>query len=143
ADRAEDDQRRHPHPRTLRILSRVNEDRASRYHRLKRQASIASLLWSISVLGGLLATGSSLAMRTTAESLAARGGASSFPTGAVLIYVVFLTALNEIGGLPIAFYSGFVVERRYGLSTERVLGWLRDQAKAGAIGLVLASGGIG
>jgi len=34
------------------------------------------------------------------------------------------------------------VERRYGLSTEPVRGWLRDQTKAFAIGLVLASGGI-
>src|SRR5439155_26613902 len=143
ADRVEDDERRHPHSRTLRILSRVNEDRASRYHRLKRQASLGSLLWSIGLLGGLLATGLSLSMRTAAESLAPRGGAPASPTVSAVIYLLFLAALNEIGGLPIAFYSGFVVERRYGLSTERVLGWLRDQAKAGAIGLVLASGGIG
>jgi STE24 endopeptidase len=121
----------------------VNEDRASRYHRLKRQASLGSLLWSIGLLGGLLATGLSLSMRTAAESLAARGGAPASPTISALIYLWFLAALHEVGGLPIAFYSGFVVERRYGLSTERFRGWLRDQTKAFAIGLLLASGGIG
>src|SRR5438034_6518537 len=81
-------------------------------------------------------------MRTAAESLAARGGAPASPTVSALIYLLFLAVLNEIGGLPIAFYSGFVVERRYGLSTERFRGWLRDQTKAFAIGLLLASGGI-
>jgi STE24 endopeptidase len=118
----------------------VNEDRASRYHRLKRQASLGSLAWSIGLLGGLLATGLSLSMRTAAESLGSRAGAPSSPTVSVLIYVLFLCGLNEIGSLPIAFYSGFVVERRYGLSTERFVAWLLDQGKAFAIGLVLACG---
>ncbi len=81
-------------------------------------------------------------MRTAAESIAARAGAPASPTISALMYVVFLSALHEIGSLPIAFYSGFVVERRYGLSTERFGGWLRDQGKAFAIGLVLASAGV-
>jgi len=40
----------------------VNEDKASRYHRLKRQASIASVLWGVLLLGGLTATGWSAAL---------------------------------------------------------------------------------
>jgi len=53
-------------------------------------------------------------------------------------YVTLLMLINEIGGIPIAFYAGFLLERRYGLSTERFSAWLRDQVKALAIGLVLA-----
>ena len=36
--------------------------------------------------------------------------------------------LNEIGSLPLAFYSGFVLERRYGLSNES-LGALGDATR--------------
>ena len=32
----------------------MNEDRATRYQRLKRQASLASLMWGVAFLGGLL-----------------------------------------------------------------------------------------
>jgi STE24 endopeptidase len=56
----------------------------------------------------------------------------------VIIYVGLLMLINEIGGIPIAWYAGFLLERRYGLSTERLAAWLRDQVKALAIGLMLA-----
>jgi STE24 endopeptidase len=120
----------------------VNEDRASRYHRLKRQASLASLAWGVALLGGLVWSGLSLMLRSLAEALAARIGAPASPTVVALAYVLFLSLLNEAGSLPIAFYSGFAVERRYGLSNERFGGWLFDQVKAFAIGLLLASGGV-
>src|SRR5262249_34337608 len=42
--------------------------------------------------------------------------------------------------LPLAFYSGFLLERRYGLSNETFGGWLLDQAKSFAIGIVLGGG---
>ena len=31
---------------------------------------------------------------------------------------LLLLLLNEIGSLPLGFYSGYVLERRYGLSNE-------------------------
>ncbi len=122
----------------------MNEDKATRYHRLKRQATAVSLLWGVALLGGLLWSGLTLTLRDSAEAFVTRAGTSAAwvtPLAAVL-YVVLLSLLNEIGSLPIAFYSGFVLERRYALSNERFRGWLRDQAKAFAIGLVLASGSV-
>jgi STE24 endopeptidase len=65
------------------------------------------------------------------------------PGGIVLCYVVFLSLLNEVGSLPLSFYSGFVLEKRYDLSNETFGGWLRDQAKSFGIGLVLAGGAAG
>ena len=41
----------------------MNEDRATRYHRLKRRAELASLAWSIVLLSGLMLTGISASMR--------------------------------------------------------------------------------
>ncbi len=107
----------------------MNEDRSSRYHRLKRQAGILSVAWSLVLLAGLLVTGASLAMRDLA-------GASAF---AIVVYVGLLLILNEVGSLPLAFYSGFLLERRYGLSSEPLGRWLVDQVKSFAIGLLLSS----
>jgi STE24 endopeptidase len=120
----------------------VNEDRSARYHRLRRQAAVASLLWTTVLLGGLLWSGGSLTLRRFAESIAAAAGLSaSLPVTSVVVYVCLLMLVNEIGGAPVAFYAGYVLEHRYNLSNERVGAWLRDQAKSLAIGLTLASGG--
>ena len=43
--------------------------------------------------------------------------------------------------MPLAFYSEFLLERRYGLSNETLRTWLRDRGKAFAVGLVLGGGG--
>ena len=32
----------------------MNEDKATRYQRLKRQASVASLVWGVALVGGVL-----------------------------------------------------------------------------------------
>ncbi|MGH9139510.1 MAG: M48 family metallopeptidase [Vicinamibacterales bacterium] len=118
----------------------MNEDKASRYHRLKRQASIASVLWGVLLLGGLTASGWSATLRGAAEALAGRAAPSSWGTVAtVLFFVAFLSCLNELAGLPLAFYSGFYLERQYELSKETPRRWLADQAKSFAIGLILAA----
>ena len=107
----------------------MNEDRASRYQRLKRQASVVSLCWTLAFLLALLFTGGSIAIRRVAGN-----GSSAIP-----IYVAIVLLLNELGALPLSFYSGYVLERRYGLSRESFRRWLVDQVKSFAIGLVLAS----
>lgn len=118
----------------------MNEDRASRYHRLKRRASIVSLAWTVVLLGGLLWTGASVALRDAAESIAGRFAAGpSVAALALLVYVFLLLVISEIGGLVPGFYSGFVIERRYGLSNETFGGWLIDQAKSFVVGLMVAS----
>jgi STE24 endopeptidase len=119
----------------------VNEDKATRYNRLKRQAGIVSLLLSALLLAGLVAAGWSGALRDAAEDGAARFAPDAIHAAAtVLVYVVLLSAINEAIGAPLAFYGGFLLERRYGLSNETVGSWLRDRAKSFAIGLVLGGG---
>jgi STE24 endopeptidase len=110
----------------------LNEDKATRYHRLKRQASIVSLIWSALLLGGLLATGWSGALRDAALKL--------IPRAPVIGYVCLLTIVNEIGSLPIAFYSGFFLERRYDLSNERLGTWCVDRLKSLLVGLAIGAG---
>jgi STE24 endopeptidase len=119
----------------------VNEDKASRYHRRKRQASVVSLLWSVALLAGLTATGASVGLRDLAERAAGRLFPAAWHAPATVLGFVFaLSVLNEIIALPLGFYSGFHLERQYELSKETLGGWFRDQAKSFAIGLVLAVG---
>jgi STE24 endopeptidase len=118
----------------------VNEDRAARYQRLKRRAGVASLAWTVVILAGLLWTGLSVALGTVAEgwaSFAPRGWADAM---AVVVYVIGLSLIGEIASLPFAFYGGFVLEHRYGLSNERIDGWLKDQVKSLAISVLLGVG---
>src|SRR5262245_48099053 len=116
----------------------MNEDQASRYHRRKRQVAVASLAWSALLLGFLpspAATGAGAVMRDVAEAAAVRVSPSALaPTVTVFTYVLLLSIVNEIGGAPLAFYSGYVLERRYDLSSESFAGWVRDQVKAFAVG---------
>jgi Zn-dependent protease with chaperone function len=122
----------------------VNEDRASRYHRRKRQASVGAVVWSIVLLALLLASGGSMLMREAAEAVSARLAPTAWqPSFAVLLYVVLLSAVNELGSLPLNFYSGYILEHRYELSTETVRGWLLDQLKAFGLGTVLGCGAAG
>jgi Zn-dependent protease with chaperone function len=118
----------------------MNEDKASRYHRLKRQAQVASLAWGVALLVGLLVTGLTLRLRAVAN-LAAPGSPESVPAhvAGTIVFVILLSLLNEVGSLPLAFYSGFLLERRYGLSTEGLPAWFRDQAKSFALGLALSA----
>jgi Zn-dependent protease with chaperone function len=121
----------------------VNEDKAARYHRLKRQVSVASLAWRVVLLAGLQWSGLSLALRSRAESVALQAaGPAWVPEVSILVYVLVLTILNELGSVPLGFYGGFFLERRYGLSNERFRGWLRDRVKAFGLYLLLASVGI-
>jgi STE24 endopeptidase len=118
----------------------VNEDKATRYHRLKRSASVVSMLWGALLLGGLAVTGASAGLRDTADRLAAIVPASWHEAATVLFFVLLLLLLNEIVSLPLGFYSGYYLERQYELSRETLGGWLADQAKSFGIGAILAAG---
>jgi STE24 endopeptidase len=52
-----------------------------------------------------------------------------------------LAGLAEVVQLPIAFYQGVTLERRYELSTQSVQAWWYQRVKANGVGLVVAAGG--
>jgi Zn-dependent protease with chaperone function len=52
-----------------------------------------------------------------------------------------LSLLFDLAALPFSLYQGYVLERRYGLSTQTVGHWLKDHAKAGLIGVLFAQAG--
>src|SRR4051812_14193916 len=115
----------------------MNEDRSSRYQRLKRQAEIASLGWSILLLALFMLSGASVAFRSAAEAIAPRSFFHHPAT--VTIYVIAVAIASELAGAPLSFYSGYVLERRYGLSNERLGSWLFDELKSLALLIVFSS----
>lgn len=111
----------------------MNEDKATRYHRLSRRAGILSTLWTAVILLALLFADLSVGIRAWAA-----GVAGANPTLIVALYVLLLSVVFDAATLPFSFYRGFLLERRYGLSTETMAHWLKDHAKAVLIGILFA-----
>jgi STE24 endopeptidase len=114
----------------------ANEDKATRYHRLRRRASLLGTALGALLLIVLLLTGWSGTLRDAARSFS---GDSFFLT--IVGYVVLIALLSEVLQLPLAFYQGVTLERRYGLSTQTTAAWWRDHFKAGGLALVFAIAG--
>ncbi len=115
----------------------MNEDRSARYHRLGRRAAIVFMAWSAGLLLALTAPPVSVRLRGLAQAAAGPVPALLRPTATVLAFVVFLGAAHQVGALPIDFLHSFVLEHRYGLSTERLRHWVFDRLKAAALGVLL------
>ena len=118
----------------------MNEDRATRYNRLKRRATVLSLAWNIALLAALALTSYGRSLRDLSAWLTSSNVAASSSSLVLIVYVVLLALVNEIGALPVAFYGGFLIERRYGLSNEGPGAWAADEAKSFALALVLGVG---
>ena len=90
-------------------------------------------LAAVIVAGVLLFTGGSARFRDWAERTTRRRWLQ--PALYALPYVVTTTLLT----LPWSIYTGFVRERQYGLMNQGFGGWLGDQGKALAIGMVMSA----
>jgi STE24 endopeptidase len=109
----------------------VNEDKATRYHRLRRRASVLATLTQTLCLLLLLLSGASALLRDTAIAAVGRG---LIPL--VASYVAVVALILDVVTLPWAFYTGVTLERRYGLSTESTARWWLNHLKSTAIALV-------
>jgi Zn-dependent protease with chaperone function len=115
----------------------VTEDKSTRYHRLKRRTEIAGLIWAAVLLLGLVATGAARAL----DEIAARLSRGSLYLEAACLTVLLLL-IHETVAVPLGWYSGFVLEQRYGLSRQSPSAWLVDHAKGTALSAVLAVAGV-
>lgn len=114
-----------------RIFDPEQIERARRYHRPVYLARVAGLLIGL-VLIALLsfsALGDSLfelvdGLPWWAEALA---------------FSALVTLVGSLVSTPLAFWRGYLHERRWGFSTQTLGGWVSDRAKGLAIGLVLTA----
>jgi glycerophosphoryl diester phosphodiesterase/Zn-dependent protease with chaperone function len=120
----------------------LNEDKAARYHRLRRRADVLGTLAVGAALLALLVTGGALRLREAASLAGAAIAPSGYEdTGTVVVFTVVLILLLHLIELPFSLYQGFLLEHRYGLSNQRLSHWLADQAKAAAVAVVFAAVG--
>ncbi len=112
----------------------ARERRAKRYARLHRRLDLAGWLLNALLLVLLLAAGWTKELRDVAYAIA-----PARPL-ALLVYLGMVGAIFELTGLPLDFYGGYVVEKRFGLSRMTLGGWVKDGLKSLGIGAVLAVG---
>jgi len=111
-----------PHPDVKR------QELAKRYSRLMRRLSSVEL----AVVGILLLV---LVFSGVSDRI---GYFLPFPQPwASALYFVILMAGLGIIMMPLTYYQGFVLPRRYGLSNQKLGAWLADRAKASALGALL------
>src|SRR4030042_910671 len=115
-------QLREPHPDIKR------QELAKRYSRLMRRLSSVEL----AVVGILLL------VLVFSSGSARIGYFLSFPQpwASALYFVILMTGLGIIM-MPLTYYQGFVLPRRYGLSNQKLGAWLADRAKASTLGALL------
>ncbi len=118
----------------------MNEDRASRYHRLRRRAVIASTVAGAAWLIVLIVTGASPVLANAISDLTASWRAPFARAGAIVLFVALLAIGYEAVTLPFTLFGSFLLERRYGLSSEPLSRWASDHVKALVVGFMLTTG---
>ncbi|MHB0870849.1 MAG: M48 family metallopeptidase [Chloroflexota bacterium] len=101
------------------------------YSRTKLALALGAQFWSAAVLAGLLFAGLSARLRDLSRRLL------SGRRGLLALYLLFFGLLTWLLALPLEFYSGFVVEHRFGLSTQSLSGWLLDQVQGLGLGYLV------
>lgn len=116
----------------------MNEDKSTKYHRLRRRADLVGTVAAGVVLLGLSLTGGAQRLRELSAAVTqwAPGGFDEALTVAVLTLMIVL--ILQAIELPFAFYQGHLLEHRFGLSTQSAAHWLKDQLKGVLLGAVLA-----
>jgi STE24 endopeptidase len=111
-------------------------EESRKYERRKFAVTLAGFGIDLLLLVYLLASGWTFRIRNFADSIA------DSPWLVVLIYSVIVGAVVKLLQLPLSFYSGYWVEREFGLSRQSAGGWVIDQLKGFAIGMPLALGAL-
>ncbi len=108
----------------------VSEDpgKAKRYNRAKRILFLVELLVGLAFLVALLWSGISIALAQRLESFSANQWLL------VLLYLLVVGFAFEVLTVPLDFIGGFVLEHRYGQSTQRLAAWAWDELKGKLVG---------
>ena len=107
---------------------------------MKRRSEILSTAAAAVTLLALLLSGAGFYLREVASFFGMN--VLFFEDAAtVAVFAVILTLLLHIVELPFAYYQGFLLEHRYGLSNETNAQWLRDQLKGLALAIVFGAAG--
>src|SRR6266566_4139233 len=112
------------------------QEKAREYARLRRQLSFINM--GIAVIGIIFIfwSGLNIALRNWLQPLVWHPVAGWYPWQ-VLVYFLVLMLGYQIITSPLAYYGGFTLPHRYGLSTMTLRSWLADFFKGLILGLIL------
>ncbi len=109
---------------------------AGAYARAKRYASFADIALSLALPIAFIASSGSTGLRDIAEDV------TSVDALGVLIYGAIAIAGMSLAGLALDFYSGYVIEHRFGLSRASLWDWSFDWLKSLALQLLFGLAAI-
>ncbi|MBI4356077.1 MAG: M48 family metallopeptidase [Candidatus Omnitrophica bacterium] len=112
-------------------IPRPPSDKSVAYARSRHRLFAIQLLWTVAGLWGLLATGASAAW---AQALRQRGLAEWLVVGG---YGLLVGGASTLWFLPWQWYGGWVLERRFGLSTQTWGAWAVRELKGLLVGGVV------
>lgn len=117
-------------------LDPERQQQAREYARRRRRLSFISM--GIAAIGIIFVFWSGLdsALRDWLQSLTWRPIAGWYPWQVLVYFLVFMLGYQIITA-PLAYYGGFVLAHRYGLSTMTLRSWLIDLFKGLVLGLIL------
>ncbi len=114
-----------------RIFDSEQVERARRYHRPVYLARVSGIVLGLLVLSLLSFTTVGGAVFELVDGLPWWGEALAFSALVALV--------GSLVSTPLAFWRGYLHERRWGFSTQTLGGWISDRVKGSAIGLVLTA----
>ena len=116
----------------------MNEDKATKYHRLRRRADLLGTASAGVVLLALSMSGLSLRLREMAAAVAQWVPDALNDVVLVVVVTILVMVILALLELPFAYYLGYLLEHRYGLSTQSRSHWFSDQFKGVLLGMALA-----
>ncbi len=109
---------------------------ARRYARQRQTLSLVSLGLTAALVSIFLFTGLNFWLRDALAFVPAWSPAWGWQPLRVGAYTLALLLFSAVLGLPLDYYSGHTLPRRYGLSTQTPAGWALDELKGTALSLV-------
>ena len=107
------------------------QQRAKRYEAIRTILFVVEAIYTLSLLLAFLLTGASDFLADSVSKISANPWIAAALFGGVVVVATKLLFL------PFNFYSGFVLEHRFGLSNESLAGWLKDEVKSLGLNLLL------
>ncbi len=112
------------------------QQKAREYARIRRQLSLVGIVIAAIAILFIFWSGLDIALRDWLQPLSWQPLRGWYPLQ-VLLYFVVLMLGYEVLTAPLAYYGGYILPHRYGLSTMTLPAWLADLFKGLVLSLIL------
>jgi STE24 endopeptidase len=122
-------------PITPATLDTARQAEARRYARQRQTLSLVSLGLTAALVAVFLFTGLNFWLRDALSFVPAWSPAWGWQPLRVAAYTLALLIVSIIIGLPLDYYSGYILPHRYGVSTQTPAAWALDALKGTGLSL--------